>query len=56
MGGMGIAVPQGAPDVVYLIIEAADDNGGFFRSTDRGVSFEKKWTNTVPVVNITMNW
>ncbi len=41
MGGMGIAVPAGSPDVVYLIIEAADDNGGFFRSTDRGVSFEK---------------
>ncbi len=41
MGGMGIAIPQGNPDIVYLIIEAANDNGGFFRSTDRGVSFEK---------------
>ena len=41
MGGMGIAIPKGNPDIVYLIIEAANDNGGFFRSTDRGVSFEK---------------
>jgi photosystem II stability/assembly factor-like uncharacterized protein len=41
MGGMGIAIPQGNPDIVYLIIEAADDQGGFFRSTDRGASFEK---------------
>ena len=41
MGGMGIAIPPSSPDVVYLIIEAADDAGGFFRSTDRGASFEK---------------
>lgn len=40
-GGMGIAIPANNPDVVYLIIEAADDQGGFFRSSDRGASFEK---------------
>ncbi len=41
MGGMGIAIPKGNPDIVYAIIEAADEASGFFRSKDRGVSFEK---------------
>jgi photosystem II stability/assembly factor-like uncharacterized protein len=41
MGGMGIAIPKSNPDIIYLIIEAADNAGGFFRSMDRGASFEK---------------
>jgi len=41
MGGMGIAIPKGNPDMVYAIIEAADNAGGFFRSVDRGITFEK---------------
>jgi photosystem II stability/assembly factor-like uncharacterized protein len=41
MGGMGIAIPKTNPDIIYVIIEAANDAGGFFRSTDRGASFEK---------------
>lgn len=41
MGGMGIAIPKSNPDIIYLIIEAADNTGGFFRSIDRGASFEK---------------
>ncbi|NOU48255.1 MAG: glycosyl hydrolase [Bacteroidales bacterium] len=41
MGGMGIAIPKLNPDIIYLIIEAADNAGGFFRSIDRGASFEK---------------
>ncbi len=41
VGGMGIAVSPVNPDIIYIIAEAADDNGGFFRSTDRGASFEK---------------
>jgi photosystem II stability/assembly factor-like uncharacterized protein len=40
-GGSGIAVSPVNPNVVYLMIEAALDQGGFFRSTDRGESFEK---------------
>lgn len=40
-GGMGIAVSPVNPDVVYAIIEAANDQGGFFRSTDRGESWSK---------------
>ena len=41
MGGIGIAVSPVNTDVVYAIIEARDDKGGFFRSTDRGESWEK---------------
>ena len=41
MGGMGIAISPQKPDVLYLIIEAANKAGGFFRSTDRGESWSK---------------
>ncbi len=39
-GGMGIAISPVNPDVVYLIVEAAE-GGGFFRSVNRGASWEK---------------
>ncbi|NCS87736.1 MAG: glycosyl hydrolase, partial [Ignavibacteria bacterium] len=41
IGGMGIAVSSVNSDVVYLIVEAAENKGGFFRSTNRGSSWEK---------------
>jgi len=41
LGGMGIALSPVNPDVIYLIVEAADDKSGFFRSTNRGASWEK---------------
>ena len=41
LGGMGIAVSPADRNVVYLIVEAADDKGGFFRSDDRGASWKK---------------
>ncbi len=41
IGGMGIAISPVNPDVLYLIIEAEGDKGGFFRSTDRGESWTK---------------
>ena len=41
IGGMGIAISPVNPDVVYLIVEAAEGKGGFFRSTNRGASWEK---------------
>ena len=41
VGGIGLAISPINPDVVYAIIEAAQDNGGFFRSTDRGESWKK---------------
>ncbi len=41
LGGMGIDVSPVDPNVVYLIVEAADNKSGFFRSTDKGESWEK---------------
>ncbi len=41
MGGIGIAISPQNPDVLYAIIEAANNAGGFFRSTDRGESWVK---------------
>ncbi len=41
IGGMGIDVSPACPDVVYLIMEAAEDKGGFFRSADRGESWTR---------------
>lgn len=41
IGGMGIAISPVDRNTVYLIIEAQDEQGGFFRSTNRGASFEK---------------
>ncbi len=41
VGGMGIVIPPMDRNVIYLIVEAQGENGGFFRSTNRGVSFQK---------------
>jgi len=41
IGGMGIDVSPVNPDVIYLIAEAAGESGGFFRSVNRGASWEK---------------
>lgn len=41
IGGTGIAVSPANPDVVYLSVDAAEKQGGFFRSTNRGSSWEK---------------
>lgn len=41
IGGMGIDISPVNPDVLYLIVEAAENQGGFFRSTNRGASWEK---------------
>src|SRR6056297_1264079 len=40
-GGMGIAISPVNPDYLYLIIEAAEDKGGFYRTTDRGESWKR---------------
>ena len=41
MGGIGIAISPLDRNIIYLIIEAQDKQGGFFRSTNRGASFQK---------------
>lgn len=41
MGKIGMAISPADPDVLYAVIEAQRDKGGFFRSTDRGESWSK---------------
>ena len=41
IGGMGIAVSPANPDIVYLIMEAAEGQSGFYRSADKGESWQK---------------
>ena len=42
IGKIGLAVTPAAPDRLYATIEASDDEQGFYVSTDRGESFEKR--------------
>lgn len=42
VGRIGLAISPVDPDVVFAIVEAAPGRGGFFRSTDRGSSWEKR--------------
>lgn len=41
LGGMGIAISPADHNVLYIIVEAAEDKGGFFRSNNRGESWKK---------------
>jgi photosystem II stability/assembly factor-like uncharacterized protein len=41
LGRIGLAVAPARPDLVYAIVEARD-GGGFFRSADRGATWEKR--------------
>lgn len=41
IGGTGLAVSPANPDIIYLAVEAAEGKGGFFRSVNRGASWEK---------------
>ncbi len=42
LGRIGLAISPVNPDVLYAIVEAADGKGGFFRSTNRGETWEKR--------------
>lgn len=42
MGRIGLALAPTNPDMVYAIIEAADKKGGIFRSTDFGITWERR--------------
>ena len=46
MGGIGLAISPVNPDVIYAIIEAANDAGGFYRTNDRGASWQKMSSHT----------
>jgi len=41
MGGIGLAISPVNPDIIYAIIEAAGEASGFYRSRNRGASWEK---------------
>ena len=41
MGGIGLDISPVNPDIIYAIIESTKDAGGFYRSTDRGASWQK---------------
>ena len=42
MGKIGVAVTPADPSIVYATIEAGDDERGFYRSQDRGESWERR--------------
>lgn len=42
LGRIGLAISPANPDVVYAIVEAANRRGGFYRSTDNGVNWERR--------------
>jgi len=41
IGGIGLAISPVNPDVIYAIMQGHEEEGGFFRSTDRGESWKK---------------
>jgi photosystem II stability/assembly factor-like uncharacterized protein len=41
MGRIGLAISPIDPNVIYAIVEAADDKGGFYRSADGGEHWSK---------------
>ncbi len=41
LGRIGLAISPANPEIIYAIVEAAEGKGGFFRSTNRGSSWEK---------------
>jgi photosystem II stability/assembly factor-like uncharacterized protein len=41
IGGMGLAISPVNPDVLYIIMEAAGESSGFYRTVNRGASWEK---------------
>jgi len=46
MGGIGLAISPVNPDVVYAIIESTPESKGFYRSSDRGASWQKMSDHT----------
>lgn len=46
LGRIGLAVSSVNPDYLYAIVEAQENKGGFFRSTNRGVTWERRSSYT----------
>ncbi|NND34439.1 MAG: glycosyl hydrolase, partial [Saprospiraceae bacterium] len=42
LGRIGMTISPANPEIIYAIVEAADDKGGLYRSTDRAVSWHKR--------------
>jgi len=42
LGRIGLSISPADPDIIYAIVEAADRKGGFYRSTNRAASWEKR--------------
>jgi len=41
IGRIGLAISPVDPDIIFAIVEAAEGEGGFFKSTNRGASWNK---------------
>jgi photosystem II stability/assembly factor-like uncharacterized protein len=46
LGRIGLAISPVKPDVVYAIVEAANGRGGFYRSLDNGIRWERMSDHT----------
>ena len=46
LGRIGLAISPVNPDYLYAIVEAQPGKGGFYRSTNRGVSWERRSSYT----------
>ncbi len=42
LGRIGLSISPADPEIIYAIVEAADRKGGFYRTTNRGASWEKR--------------
>ncbi|MGH7711908.1 MAG: glycosyl hydrolase, partial [Gemmatimonadaceae bacterium] len=42
LGRIGVAISPVNPDILYAIVEAANRRGGIFRSSDNGVTWERR--------------
>ncbi len=45
LGRIGLAISPANPEIIYDIVEAADEKGGFFATTNRGASWNKRGTH-----------
>lgn len=42
LGRIGLAISPADPEYLYAIVEAKEDKGGFYRSTNRGASWQRR--------------